>query len=495
MTQRAPVSLWRENTRLKRIIELQTNLTRSSIASRNVLEHAVRGLAELTGADAAIIELLQPDGRSLRVKTIYAPGFGSIPRGFVLKLDNSFTGIVVQTGRTMRCDDCAKDDRCNQAIVAATGIRSAVVTPLINKGVTIGVLKLAANSPFRFGAEDEEALTLISPHISATISNYLRRQRQQQMEIYQRKAENQLRQEHAFNQAILDSLTTMRNGMIVIRNKRLTYVNDTICEWLDYSRAELLSMTSFISIFSEDQRQNISDNHRRRVAGEKFEQLYETALRRRDGERIDVDITVNTMRIEGAPHVICLFRDITERKRNEERLRRMAEYDELTGLPNRALFLDRLKHALERSQRFNTPLAMLFLDLNGFKDINDQYGHLVGDELLRQFADRLRQCLRDADTAARLGGDEFTVILEAGNNELLQPKIVAEKILAATHQPFQIDAYEIPTSPSIGIAMDIAGVDDMDELLSRADHAMYHAKKTGVGIHQALPRKLGRHAV
>ncbi len=166
------------------------------------------------------------------------------------------------------------------------------------------------------------------------------------------------------------------------------------------------------------------------------------------------------------------------RKQTEERLRSEAQRDLLTGLPNRRLLEDRLDHAIHRAVRGNTGVAMLFLDLDRFKAVNDTFGHSVGDALLSAVAQRLQQCVRESDTIARIGGDEFTVLLEDIQDDA-DVKIVAEKIIHTVSQPFVVGATELTTSTSIGISMYPESGEVPDTLLENADAAMYQAKSNG----------------
>jgi diguanylate cyclase (GGDEF)-like protein len=167
-----------------------------------------------------------------------------------------------------------------------------------------------------------------------------------------------------------------------------------------------------------------------------------------------------------------------ERTQMRKRLQHMAQYDQLTHLPNRQLFLDRLKTALTRAERDQTLLSLLFVDLDRFKQVNDTLGHAMGDLLLQRVAQRLLECVRASDTVARLGGDEFVVLLESGH-AAEQATAVAEKILSAFLQPFDLDGHQVPMWPSIGVAIYPEHGGDESLLLSHADAAMYLSKKNG----------------
>ncbi len=187
------------------------------------------------------------------------------------------------------------------------------------------------------------------------------------------------------------------------------------------------------------------------------------------------------------------FRDVTERKGLEEKLSYQAFHDALTGLANKALFQDRLQHAVARIERTHGRLAVLFLDLDNFKTVNDSLGHSAGDELLRKVAELLVGCLRNSDTAARLGGDEFAVLvedIEHPNDAIKQ----AERILSAFRRPLAIGTRQVSATVSIGITFDVPGITS-DQLLSNADLAMYTAKERGKNRYEEFANEMHAGAV
>jgi len=182
-------------------------------------------------------------------------------------------------------------------------------------------------------------------------------------------------------------------------------------------------------------------------------------------------------------------RDINERKAAAERMRRMAHYDALTELPNRTLLSDRLQQALATARRDKTRLAVMFIDLDMFKPINDTLGHYIGDLLLKEVAKRIQDCLRESDTAARIGGDEFVVLLPVIESEQ-DAMAVAEKIRYALCQPVELAGHTLHVSSSIGVAVYPEHGGEERALLKNADNAMYHAKAAGRNIVKLFPSEI-----
>jgi diguanylate cyclase (GGDEF)-like protein/PAS domain S-box-containing protein len=199
--------------------------------------------------------------------------------------------------------------------------------------------------------------------------------------------------------------------------------------------------------------------------------------RRVSGEIFPMQLTVSEIPAEDERLFIAVVRDVTDRKAVERELTRLAFHDPLTNLPNRALFMDRLQHALERSARQGRPIGVMFLDLDNFKVVNDSLGHKAGDQLLIHVSQRLVGCLRSADTAARLGGDEFTVLLEDLNGPE-DALVVADRIAKHLNSAFQLDGREVFVTASVGIALSTGG-DTAESLVRTADLAMYQAKTSG----------------
>ncbi|MCW2531626.1 MAG: domain S-box/diguanylate cyclase protein [Blastococcus sp.] len=220
--------------------------------------------------------------------------------------------------------------------------------------------------------------------------------------------------------------------------------------------------------------------HQSLVAAPTRPMRHETRLLRADGT--DVPVQVTASRVEATPdgqpaHLVMIVEDITERKALEAQLVHRSLHDPLTGLPNRLLFQDRLWHALERGRRENTPTCVLITDLDGFKAINDELGHPMGDLVLVTFAERLRSVLRASDTAARLGGDEFSIVCE--NTEPADAEVLADRLRASVIEPLPLSGTTVSIGLSIGIGAVAGGLepgDVYDRVVREADDAMYADK-------------------
>jgi diguanylate cyclase (GGDEF)-like protein/PAS domain S-box-containing protein len=272
---------------------------------------------------------------------------------------------------------------------------------------------------------------------------------------------------------------------IVITDKRgaIEYVNQAFEQITGYSASEALGQTPrLVKSGVHD-----AEFYRRLWATIERGEVFRDVLvnRRRNGELYFEEKTITPLRDEAGEitHYISTGKDITERMQVQERLQYLAHHDALTELPNRVLFMDRLTHALTRAQWHERVVAVLFLDLDRFKYINDTFGHNVGDKFLQHMAARLKSCVREGDTVARLGGDEFALLLEdVGQVADIAP--VADKLLAALAAPFVLEGREFFVTTSIGISLYPADGVDGQTLLKHADTAMYRAKDLGRNNYQ-----------
>ena len=268
-------------------------------------------------------------------------------------------------------------------------------------------------------------------------------------------------------------------------------VNRSLCEMVGYAEQELLA-TNFQSITHENDLGNMMAEIKKLLQEQTRTFQMEQRYIHRQGHAVWVLLSVTMVRDSQSDSIPLIFQiqDITDRKCAEERLLHDAFHDALTGLPNRALFIDHLKLSVERTKRRRDRLfAVLFLDFDRFKIINDSLGHMVGDQLLVGIARRLEACLRPGDTVARLGGDEFTVLLEDLNdtNEAIE---VAERLQQTLSLPFNLKGSEVFTTASIGIALSTIGYEQAEEVLRDADTAMYRAKLNGKARHEVFDKAM-----
>jgi len=273
------------------------------------------------------------------------------------------------------------------------------------------------------------------------------------------------------------------DGIVLSRVSDGMYVdvNTALLEATGYTRDEVVGRTSAdLNIWADPrERAAFLDLLRRDSECRNFEARF----RRKDGKLVWGLMSASIIELEGELCILSLTRDISEVKSAADEIRHLAYYDPLTGLPNRRLLLDRLQQTLSSSRRSRRKRALLFIDLDNFKTLNDTLGHSVGDLLLEEVAHRLKSCIRASDTAARLGGDEFVVMLDdlsgIAEEAASQAKIVAEKILDTTSRPYELAGRECLSTSSIGITIFGDHHETSGEILQQADIAMYQAKAAG----------------
>jgi diguanylate cyclase (GGDEF)-like protein/PAS domain S-box-containing protein len=251
---------------------------------------------------------------------------------------------------------------------------------------------------------------------------------------------------------------------------RILYASDACRSLLGFEPAEMLGRSIFEFIDPLDH------ELARRVI---LPNTFTYRVHRQDGEVVWFESTSRTIEND---EIVSVSRDVSERRRAEEQIEYQAYHDALTGLPNRSLFRDRLTMALAHAKRQESSLAVMFLDLDRFKYVNDTLGHSLGDELLKHIAERLRAVLREEDTVARMGGDEFTVL--ATDVQAEDAAKIAQKLLEAVVHPLQVEGHELFLTTSIGIAMYPQDGDTAELLLKNADSAMYRAKEIGRSAYQ-----------
>ncbi len=298
---------------------------------------------------------------------------------------------------------------------------------------------------------------------------------EQLAEVQQAMRASEVRYRTAF-QTSLDSININR-----LSDGSYIECNQAFLDSVGYSRDEVIGKTSVeLNIWANPRdRQKLVEMLRQTGHCRDMEAQF----RRKNGEIFWGQMSASAIEVDGVPSVLSISRDISGAKVAEDEIRNLAFYDPLTRLPNRRLVSERLRQSMSSSARSNRKGALLFIDVDNFKTLNDTLGHKTGDLLLQEVALRLTHCIREADTVARLGGDEFVVILEdlSGGREeaAAQAKMVAEKILGAVSQGYVLAGRECLSTSSIGITVFGDRTDNIDDVMQQADIAMYQAKSAG----------------
>ncbi len=395
-------------------------------------------LASAEGVDKGLLDSL----RESRLRWDDAPSC-CLPAGAVIR--NGHQQIVAPGER--ECQSCS--------VVA----RVALLMPLILRGETWGVLTLYGRDPRHFdGPQLPIRLAAVASRLGISL-------------------ESALQQEWL---TLLDTaLAGVDNAVFITdANASILWSNHSFTQLSGYATEEVLGKTP--KLFSSGAQDVDFYQHFWQTIKGGGTWHGDIVNVRRDGTLYTVSQAVTPLLNTNGQvsHYVAILEDITERKATEERIQHTAHFDLLTDLPNRGLFFDRLGQALALARRDEQAGALLFLDLDHFKEVNDQLGHAAGDTLLITVAKRLRGQVRESDTVARLGGDEFTVILPSLRDSDDATR-VADKILAAIAQPLFIAGRELAVGVSIGIALFPESGNTVEQILNAADDAMYLAKRTG----------------
>jgi len=369
-----------------------------------------------------------------------------------------FGHIAECCGETLACE------------LAERGLATLAHLPLWCEGLCVGGIELLAPAAEPFGAEQQQLLEELAANVSFALDALAQERRRRQ-------AEDKLQlAARVFENSAEGILVTDAENRIVMVNKSFTQVTGYEPDEVIGCNPRILSSGTQGAEFYRGLWQAL------KTRGEWHGEIEN---RRKNGEFYPEWLTISAVRSEAGEltHHVAVFSDLTARKQIEERLNFLAHYDALTSLPNRILFTDRLKHALAMARRARNQVAVMFLDLDGFKAINDSLGHTTGDKLLRLVAERLTDCLRESDTVARFGGDEFTIVLPAIDDEESVAKI-ARKITEEVARPYLINSHRASVTTSIGISLYPADGQQAHTLIQKADKAMYHAKRHGKNHHE-----------
>ncbi len=418
-----------------------------------------------------------PDGSSLEVVAIAGRGEEQL-RGTHISVDESIAegrnlvGIAFRTLQPCVSNDYLNDERTRpwHETARAAGVRAGAAVPLVRGGRAAGVLLFYSDEK---GAFDEEVVKLLqrkAENVAFALDNFER-------EAERKRGEKALRASEEKFRITLESIEEAYFEVDLTGD--LVFLNAAFCRLLGYSEHELIGMNN--------QRYQSPE-----VAAEVFEtfnEVYRTgapkigrdwALIRKDGSNVLVEASVNLIRDSqgAATGFRGMLRDVTARRQAEQRIEYLATHDELTGLPNRVMFGQLLKLAIESARRHERKFAVLFIDLDGFKTVNDTLGHEAGDALLKRISARLKDCLRASDVVARQGGDEFVVLVQEVT-DAGEVAAVARKILSGVIESASLEGQDCGVTASVGISMYPADAHDEKSLMESADAAMYLAKEQG----------------
>ena len=295
---------------------------------------------------------------------------------------------------------------------------------------------------------------------------------------YNRSLEQRVQARTIDLQRFRTAMDATADGIFLINRASMQFVevNATACTLLGYSREELFERGPMV--LGGPSLDAVEAMYDEVIAGRGSRGNIELQLQRKDGSSVEIEVHQQAQHAGTDWMIVAVVRDITERKEAQRRLTHLAHYDALTGLPNRTLFYETLSRTLRNAAAEGTMVAVVFLDLDHFKNVNDTLGHACGDELLRLVSERLVHCVRVRDTVGRLGGDEFALILQLGNGAHSATP-VAGKIREVLRQPFTLGSHEAVATASIGITLYPDDATDPETLIKFADTAMYRAKQAG----------------
>jgi len=397
------------------------------------------------------------------------------------RASGGLTDYVIDTGEPLLASPETFASMVSRGVVAPRGAASIdwLGAPLRTENAVFGALVVQSYSPERrFREKDRDVLMFVSRHIASAIAR--------------RRAADALRDADEFRERVLESAT---NAIFALdRRGRFTLVNRRACEITGYATEELIG-ASAERLLPYARLAEVRAQFRKTARDRVAVSLFETDLVRRDGSLAPITFSLAPLLAGGRLiGVAGTAEDITERRRAQERIEHLAYHDALTGLPNHALLQDRLEVAISRARHDRRSIAVLFLDLDRFKVVNDSLGHPMGDRLLQRVGERLSSVVRQGDTVARLGGDEFVVVL-SDLKDVEDAVRVGEKIVAGIRLPFRIGDEELFVTTSLGISVFPSDGESGETLIKNADTAMYRAKEQGRDNYQLFTPVLNARSV
>ncbi|OFZ69138.1 MAG: hypothetical protein A2V79_12150 [Betaproteobacteria bacterium RBG_16_56_24] len=459
-----------------RMLEISNRILRftdTDASMAEVMDMIVDSCQSAVGGD--MIFLIMHDAERNELVGVAQTDAPYNPSGhFRLSLEEpSMAGLVFNNARTTAIRDCGSDPRVSPKMVERFAVRSALGTPMSAEGGVIGVIMSVSKRGIHDYNDREIMLIEGFAHEAALVVN---------SRMLQERSARAERRYEQLNQLAPDAIFLLDTDL------RVCEVNAAAAKLLGEPPGDLhgRNLAEFVA-------GDLRELQRLVESAEGSTSHFEASILRAGGIRVPVEIHANRP-MPDEPLIQAFFRDISVIQQSREALHHLAHHDPLTTLPNRLLFHDRLDHALELARREGRQVAVLFLDLDRFKNINDTLGHPTGDKLLLEVAKRIRSMVREQDTLGRLGGDEFLLLIEqlGGTREAA---MVAQKILEAFVQPFAVEGHELYLSASIGISLFPVDGQNGATLVRNADMAMYRAKEQGRNNYQFYTQKLTDSAV
>ena len=501
----------------------------SSLSSMDTLDQIARlGVPEL--GDLAIVDIIENDRFKRRAAVVHVDAETERQLAPLLKqrqLDPASpqnTALEAASAQIGEIEESApwSPRSAEGRAIRKLGARSFLVLPIRSRGRTLALLTLLSTARRSYTADEfttagefaqragialdnallyEEAVTaraaaeMAREQFQSLINGFRESEDKSRAALEQsQRAERRLRDSEHFTRTIISSV---RQGIIVYDRELRYQVWNRFMEEITGLPAEQVLGTWALDVFPHLREYGIDLLLRRALQGE-IVQAPDTPFHVPQTGRSGWVGSVYSPHVGpngSVVGVVAIIHDITERKRAEDQLIHNVFHDALTGLPNRALFIDRLERLLSHGLRHPEHVfAVAFLDLDRFKVVNDSLGHLAGDQLLIALGKRIHSCIRQVDTVARLGGDEFAVLIH-GITDVRDATRVAERILMELSTPFELDGEEIYTTASIGIALSSTGYDKPEDILRDADTAMYRAKMAGRSRYEVFDRNMHASAV
>jgi diguanylate cyclase (GGDEF)-like protein/PAS domain S-box-containing protein len=458
--RRHAVELIRKSKELSDALNALGTVIHSTLNISRILQRVVEEAAKSLKVEASMIGVFEEG--VFKVRHLY-----NMPAAFSKSIltSNELQGVhyAAAAGDAVAFNDAFNDERLNRQFVRKVGIRSLIVSPVLIKDRIAGAMVFYGLSRrIEFGEEHVDFARKLGASVSLALEN---------AQLYEALQTSERRLN-----ALLNGIPDM--AWLKDKESRFILVNEAFARSGGTAAGELIGKTDFAVWPRELAEKYRADDREVMING--AVKRFEEPLAAADGTSIWLE-TIKTPVLDEQSEVIGtvgIARDVTERKRMEDAIKHMAQHDALTGLPNRRLFIDIVNLELAQARRHGSKVAILFLDLDRFKEINDTFGHDFGDILLQQVAARFKGTIRGSDSVARIGGDEFNMVLsDFARSEDVSD--IANKIVNSLRDPVLLEGHELHVTTSIGISIYPDDSIEVDTLLRFADIAMYHAKESG----------------